>query len=94
MKLQHTVPMLQSNEGCYSQLCYPTRPDNASILSSELMEPLFSFSGIEHPMTVAYKSSINGRAPMAVKSVVMALCHDTKATFLVSRPSPGPLGTD
>ena len=55
--------------------------DNASVLSSHFLDTLFSLSGIEQHSSVPYKPSTNGRAELAVKSVVMALRH-----FLTQRP--------
>ena len=55
--------------------------DNASVLSSQFLDTLFSLSGIELHSSVPYKPSTNGRAELAVKSVVMALRH-----FLTQRP--------
>ena len=49
--------------------------DNASVLSSQFLDTLFSLSGIEQHSSVPYKPSTNGRAELAVKSVVMALRH-------------------
>ena len=55
--------------------------DNASVLSSQFLDTLFSLSGIEQHSSVPYKPSTNGRAQLAVRTVVMALRH-----FLTQRP--------
>ena len=49
--------------------------DNASVWSSQFLNTLFSLSGIELHSSVPYKQATNGRAEMAVKSVVMSLRH-------------------
>ena len=55
--------------------------DNASVLSSQFLDTLFSLSGIKQHSSVSYKPATNGRAEMAVKSVVMSFRH-----FLTQRP--------
>ena len=55
--------------------------NSASVLSSQFLDTLFSLSSIEQHSSVPYKPSTNGRAEMAVKSVVMAHRH-----FLTQRP--------
>ena len=54
---------------------------NASVLSSQFRDTLFSLSSIEQHSSVPYKPATNGRAEMAVKSVGIALRH-----FLTPRP--------
>ena len=55
--------------------------DNASVLSSQFLDTLFSVGTIEQHSSVPYKPATNGGAEMAVKSVVMLLRH-----FLTQQP--------